>query len=539
LGVNEEHKSTPDVIAPGGGGDDQARQTITDSAIQHTVDLSADLIWDGEDGYVVVLEHGHVRTLALRSKAFKRWLISKMLAHGVKTPSSHQQWQAILDVLESRAAEGGTKPTPSIRVAAQAAEVATDGSVVVPAALYVDLGDEGWHCVRITAEGWQLIPHPGAGPYFYRPPRMAGLPTPERGRSVADLWEFFNLEGGDRMLFLAYLVQIMRAKGPYPILTVHGVQGSTKTTLVSGAKALSDPGLSSPETPAVTSPRRPPRDEDDVISAARNNRVVAFDNVSYIDQWLADALCRLATGAELGGRRKYTDFDEAVFTACRPIMLNGIPDVVGQSDLADRCIKIEVRRPAERLAEAVFWHRFEHAWPALFGVVLDLVSATLRHWVVAGERVPIDADVRMRDYARIGEALAIELGWRPGDFTRLYAENQRGAAAEIAQNDTVYAPLCTVLEAQGGEWSGQLQELLKLLSDALPADTASQDLRRSKEWPKTPRALGGRLRRLTPALISAGVTVEEGGRSNGKIGWQISSNVHCQRELPAAAGGAE
>jgi hypothetical protein len=533
----DENEPTSDLISAGTG-DDETRPTIADSAIQHTVDLSADLIWDGEDGYVVVQEHGHVRTLALRSKAFTRWLISKMREHGVRTPSSHQQWQAILDVLESRAAEGGTKPTPSIRVAAKEAEIATNGTIVVPT-LYIDLGDEGWHCVKITGDGWEVIPHPAGGPYFYRPPRLAPLPMPKRDGSIEDLWEFCNLDGNDRRLFLAYLVQLLRPRGPFPILTVHGVQGATKTTLVSCAKALSDPARSSPETPAVTSPRRPPRDEDDVISAARNNRVVAFDNVSYIDQWLSDALCRLATGAELGGRRKYTDFDEAVFTACRPIMLNGIPDVVGQSDLADRCVKLEVCRPKDRVAEAVLWHRFERAWPALFGVVLDLVSATLRHWVAAGERVPVDADVRMRDYARIGEALAIELGWAPGEFTRLYAENQRSAAAEIAQNDTVYAPLCSVLEGRGGEWSGQLQELLKLLSDALPVDVASQDLRRSKEWPKTPRALGARLRRLTPALISAGITVEEGGRSNGKIGWQIVTNVHCQPALAEPAGGTK
>jgi hypothetical protein len=93
--------------------------------------------------------------------------------------------------------------------------------------------------------------------------------------------------------------------------------------------------------------------------------MILFEFRASVPSQKADAICRLATGAELGGRREYTDFDEAVFTACRPIMLNGIPDVVGQSDVADRCVKLEVRRSAERLAEAVFWHRFEKAWPTL------------------------------------------------------------------------------------------------------------------------------------------------------------------------------
>jgi hypothetical protein len=161
--VNEEHQPIPNIASDGTGDVEQPPQTIADAAVQHTLDLSADLIWDGEDCYVVVQEHGDVRTLALRSNAFKRWLISKMRAHGVKTPSSHQQWQAIIDILESRAAESGTKPTPSIRVAGKSAEIALDGSVAPPA-VYIDVGDESWHCVRITAEGWEVIAHPADGP---------------------------------------------------------------------------------------------------------------------------------------------------------------------------------------------------------------------------------------------------------------------------------------------------------------------------------------------------------------------------------------
>lgn len=528
--MNEGHEHTPSVALAGTGDADETRQTIVDSAVQHTLDLSADLIWDGEDAFVVVLEAGHVRTLALKSRAFKRWLISKMRAHGVKTPSSHQQWTTIVDTLESRAEEEGTSPTPSIRVAGKT----IDGK----SAVVIDLGDDDWHSVTVTADGWEVGPHPADGPFFYRPTRMAALPMPERGGEVNDLWEFFNVEPEDRPLFLAYLVQLFRPRGPFPILTAHGVQGSTKTSLVNGIKALTDPTRRSPESPAVTSARKPPRDEDDVVAAARNNRVVAFDNVSFLDQWLADALCRLSTGAELGGRRKYTDFDEAVFTACRAVILNGIPDVVGQSDLADRCVKIEVRKPTKRIAEAVFWYRFEKAWPWLFGVLLDLVSAALRNWEAAGARVPEEVDVRMADYARIGEAIGLELGWEAGSFTRLYAENQRTAAASIAQDDVVFAPLVSLLDARGGEWSGTMKELLDSLANSLPDTPASQDLRRGKEWPKSPRALGGKLKRLAPALASAGIDVEEGRRSNQKLVWRITRNVHCQSALLDLAGGA-
>lgn len=380
------------------------KPTVVDTAVQHTLDLSAELIWDGEHAYVVALENGHVRTLALRSKAYRRWLLSKLRAHGVKAPSNPQQWQAAAEALESRAAEGRTQGTPSVRVAGR-------GSVI-----FIDLGDEDWRCAKVTKDGWEVTPHPADGPYFYRPPRMAALPVPERGGAVDDLWRYLNVRGEEeRMLLLAWLVQASWPRGPYPILPVHGPHGSTKTTLVSVAKALTDPTFSSVEIPAVTSPRKPPRDERSIIAAARNNRVIAFDNVSYLDQELSDALCRLATGAELGDRGLYTDFDEAIFAASRPILINGIPDVVGQSDLADRCVQLEAKRPAERKAESEFWNEFRGDWPRLLGTVLDMLAAALRHWAEAGERAT--EDVRMRNYARIGEALGVELGWRPGAFT--------------------------------------------------------------------------------------------------------------------------
>ena len=48
--------------------------------------------------------------------------------------------------------------------------------------------------------------------------------------------------------------------------------------------------------------RATPKTEDDLLIAATNGRVVAFDAVSQIDPSLADALCRVATGAGFGKR---------------------------------------------------------------------------------------------------------------------------------------------------------------------------------------------------------------------------------------------
>jgi hypothetical protein len=54
-----------------------------------------------------------------------------------------------------------------------------------------------------------------------------------------------------------------------------------------------------------------------------------------LPHWLSDALCRLATGGSFAVRQLYTDDEEVLFEASRPILLNGIEDVICRPDLGD------------------------------------------------------------------------------------------------------------------------------------------------------------------------------------------------------------
>ena len=58
--------------------------------------------------------------------------------------------------------------------------------------------------------------------------------------------------------------------------------------------------------------------------AATNGWTVAFDNLSGLPPWLSDSLCTLATGGGFSTRELYTDGDEKLFEATRPIIINGI-----------------------------------------------------------------------------------------------------------------------------------------------------------------------------------------------------------------------
>ena len=144
----------------------------------------------------------------------------------------------------------------------------------------------------------------------------------------------------------------MRHGGPYPLLAVSGEQGSAKTVLSKILRALIDPNAAPVRTV--------PREERNLFVAATSSHLLAFDNLSDLPVWISDALCRLASGGSFAVRRLYTDRDEVLLQAARPIILNGIEDVITRPDLADRALFITLPHVPEerRRAEKEIWSRF-------------------------------------------------------------------------------------------------------------------------------------------------------------------------------------
>ena len=56
--------------------------------------------------------------------------------------------------------------------------------------------------------------------------------------------------------------------------------------------------------------------------------------VGSLPGWISDTLCRLATGGGFAVRQLNTDEDEVLFDGARPVILNGIEDIVTRPDLA-------------------------------------------------------------------------------------------------------------------------------------------------------------------------------------------------------------
>src|SRR5207249_332162 len=355
--------------------------------------------------------------------------------------------------------------------------------------IYLDLADEHWRALDIGPDGWRVIGSPPVR--FRRPAGMLPLPVPERGGSIEALNSYLNLASQDDfILVVAWLLAALRSGGPYPLLAISGEQGSAKTVLSKLLKALIDPN--------AAPVRSLSREERELMIAANNGYLLAFDNVSGLPIWLSDALCRLASGGSFAVRRLYSDDEEVLFEAARPILLNGIEEVVSRPDLGDRAIFLTLAPldEAQRRPESELWREFEIARPRMLGALLDAGV----HGLGTQGRVRLDRLPRMADFAIWATACETAL-WPTGTFARAYAANRRSAIEGMIEADPVAARVQGLM-AERRAWTGSAADLLRV------TDFAGAELwKRTAGWPKTPRALAGRLRRVQTFLRMLGIEV--------------------------------
>jgi hypothetical protein len=405
-------------------------------------------------------------------------------------------------LLEARAQFDAPERSVHVRVAEH------DGHV------FLDLADDHWRAVEIGSDGWRVNGCPPVR--FRRPAGLLPLPLPQRRGALEQLASLLNLSSeNDFVLVVAWLLGALRPSGPYPLLVISGEQGSTKTVLSKMLRALVDPN--------VAPVRALPRDERELFIAANNGHVLAFDNISRLRPWLSDALCRLASGGSFAVRQLYTDQDEVLFDAARPVILNGIEDVVTRPDLADRSIFLTLPAVAHRRrqSERELWRQFELARPPILGALFDLIAHGLRTLPDVGlDRLP-----RMADFALWAAASEPAL-WRPGTFHRAYEANRRAATEGIIDADPVAACVREIM-ADGSSWTGTAADLLRVGAER-GVDGISRD---RTDWPKNPRALAGRLRRAQTFLRVLGIdlTFSRGGRDGSRI---IRMRAHSK--IPSA-----
>jgi phage/plasmid primase-like uncharacterized protein len=444
----------------------------------------AELFHSDVDGYADISVNDHRETQRIGSKGFRKWLLRLYFVTMQSTPTGDAMRRAI-ETIDAKAQFDGPMRAVHIRVGGH------DGK------LYIDLADDAWRAVEIDAEGWRIVDEPPVR--FRRAKGMLALPEPVRDGSIEELRAFLNVKrDADFVLVVSWLLAALRDRGPYPILKVWGEPGSAKSTLVEMLRALVDPNKASR--------RRFPREDRDLFIAANNALVLSYDNVSHVPVWLSNSLCTLSTGGSYATRTLYTDQDEELFEAMRPVILNGIENFVTKHDLADRIIVLELQQipDHERRLEKEFKAEFEAARPRILGALFDIIAHGMRMLPETQE----ESWPRMADFAQWATACETAV-WSAGTFGKAYAGNRKRATMGAIDDDPVATALRAFVDAAHPEWVGTTSELLYVLTKYIGEKQA-----KSKDWPIEPRALTGHLQRAKASLRRVGIEIRRGKRTS-------------------------
>jgi hypothetical protein len=437
--------------------------------------------------WVTVRQKGHSEHWGLRDPKFRRFLTTLYYAKEGDAPTD-RALKSALEILEYKARAADVE-----RVYQRVARLSNK--------IVVDLGNDAWQAVEVTADGWEVVDNPCVK--FRRTQNTGELPLPTRGGSFDDLRPLLATDDHNFALFRGAVLDAYKGRGPFMAMIVTGEQGSAKSWACRFYRMVVDPLRKAPLSSL-------PREEKDLGVDGVNEYLLVYDNVSYLPQWLSDALCRVCTGGGIKSRALYTDNTQSVFDICNPVCLNGIPDFAESNDLLGRAVII--RQPYipenQRIDEETLMSRFDEIKANVFGGILDDLANGLRN--IQTTNVP--KLPRMADSAKWVTAC---LG--NDTFLAAYREN----IAEAIEIGVEASPIAGLIKkmlvatdgTMPGKWEGTASELLDRVR-AL-AFNEGGDLPNLKNFPQRPNALTNRLRRDAPALRAIGINIEF-GRSKRK-----------------------
>ena len=424
-------------------------------------------------------------TWALQSSEFKAHLHRIFYTDTDRTPADGIVQQALC-TLQGKALHDGPERNVHVRLAEH------EGSI------WYDLCTPDWQIAHITTDAIQLCKYDECPVRFRRPKGALPLvlpqkPAPGEPYPLFELWGFMNIGTSDNwVMMMSWLLACLHPTGPYPILVVQGPAGSTKSCTMRYLRALVDPN--------VAPLRSPFRSDQELMIAACNSRVVAIDNLSSLTVAQSDALCRLATGGGFSSRELYTDGNEFILEASRPVILGGIDDFATRDDLLDRALLVTLppMNDRERRTEGALDEQFMGMAGRCFWHLLWATQDALLHRYSAHSHgLP-----RMADFASWIIGAEDRMPWETGGFLVAYDHN-RGAAREMGLSSVSIArPLLEYAKAQLS-FSMPAEDLLNQLNA-----TADFALRRRNDWPASPLQLGNQIRRASQALKELGCTIQ-------------------------------
>lgn len=424
-----------------------------------------------DEAFAVPIDGPNIARMLRGSRSLRSELAAAYYKEFRAAPSGSSLTDAIT-ALEGMALEAEPEPVHL--------RLARDGNDIV-----IDLADSAGRAVVVGERDWKVVE---ASPVlFKRTALTAPLPVPVRGGAVEQVRRSLNVSESGWPLVLAWIVAALIPDIEHPILLIGGQQDAGKSTTAKFIAGLIDP--SNAEL------RSAPGNLQDWAVAAVGSWVVPIDNISTIPNWMSDAYCRAVTGDGMVRRALYTDGDLAVLMFQRCLILTSIDTGALKGDLGRRIVQLEQqpltgtrkKRPPKQLKNTYTAER-----PAMLGALLDLLVEVLK----VLPTVQLDEFYALADFEVILAALDRVLGTAALD--RYKGQWQR-IAADVVDGDPVATAVRVFAQSKctSAPWTGRASDLLKEITPDRPPP----------KWPRTGHAMGGALRRATPALKALGVEV--------------------------------
>jgi hypothetical protein len=428
-----------------------------------------------------IIVGGHVEVVPLESKRFRNYILGiyyKITRNRIPNAESVKN---VINVLCYLADFEGSRKHLHERVAG------------IPTwSIQYDLTNKDWEMVEVTSRGWNVK----QAPIIFRRhnnelPQV--YPSREYPEDIFDQFiELLNVKTeNDKLLLKCYIISLFIPEIQKPILMLYGEQGSAKSTLQELIKMLVDPRL-------ITTLSFP-RNIAELVQVLSHNYVAYFNNISSIDNWISDELCRAVTGSGFSKRMLFTDDEDVVYNFKRCIGFNGINLAATRPDLLDRGIILLLERISkiEQKEEGEIKSKFESIKPKVLGYLVKVINGTV-------QSIELKEKSRLSDFERYAEAISRSMHYEENKFIDAYNKNRELQTQQVLETSVVAPILAEFMESKK-QWEGTASELLVGL-DLIAINKGLST--KIKFWPKTASSLSRRLNEIRTNLREAGIDIE-------------------------------
>jgi hypothetical protein len=377
------------------------------------VDKTAALYFKDEYGtpHIKVKVGEHTETMAVGSSRFELYVskvfYDEMDRQVLKTESLNE----VVRILTARTVFDGVTARLHLRTAWGVSN--GDNNSLDYNTLYYDPTTEDWSCIKVTINGWEILPRHPDNVLFTRFKQLPQvMPTRDYLPDILDRYlNLMHIKGhASRLLVKVMLIASFIPDIGHPITVPNGEQGGVKSTYCRYHKRIVDP--------CAVELLTIPKDRNEFVQHMHHNYVIVYDNVRIVPKWFSDEICKAVTGAGNSKRKLYTDDEDVAYNYKRYIMVNGINNVLTEPDALDRSVMLDFTRISDekRREEAEVDAEFEAMKPGLLGYIFDiLVKALSIKPTIKLERKP-----RMADFTVWAEAIARAMGCKELEFLEAY-----------------------------------------------------------------------------------------------------------------------